>query len=156
MRRKDREVTDRGEIIAIIKECDVCRLGMTDEEGYAYVVPLNFGLEADDDHVTLFFHSAKDGHKLDLMKRDPRVSFEMDCGHELVFSEATGQCTMNFKSVMGRGRISFIDDPEEKLRALRLLTDGYHESHFEFNPKAMPVTAVYKLEVETMTAKRKG
>lgn len=156
MRRKDREVTDRSEIIAIMKGCDVCRLGLVDEDGYAYVVPLNFGLEADDDHVTLYFHSAREGHKLDLIRRDPNVSFEMDRGHQLVFTEASGKCTMNFESVMGRGRISFIDDPGEKFRALSILTDGYHEAHFEFNPKAMPVTAVYKLDVETMTAKRKG
>lgn len=156
MRRKDREVTDRGEIIAIMKACDVVRLGLVDEDGYAYIVPLNFGLEANDERVTLYFHSAKEGHKLDILRKNPQVSFEMDCGHELVFNDAIGNCTMNFQSVMGRGRISFIDDPEEKFRALTLLTDDYHESHFEFNPKSMPVTTVYKLEVESMTAKRKG
>ena len=156
MRRKDREVSNRAEIIEIMKTCDVCRIGMVDEEGFAYMVPLNFGLEANDEHITLYFHSAKDGHKIDLMKRKPDVAFEMDCGHELVFNEATGHCTMNFQSVMGRGKISFIDDPEEKFRAMTILTDGYHETHFQFNPKAMPVTAVYKLEVETITAKRKA
>ena len=156
MRRKDREVTDRAEIIEIMKACDVCRIGMVDEEGCAYIVPLNFGLEADDEHITLYFHSAKEGHKLDLLRKNPNVSFEMDCDHQLVFNEEKRYCSMSFRSVMGRGRISFIEDPEEKLRLLTFMTDSYHEDHFDFDPRAAAVTTVYKLEVETMTAKKKG
>ena len=78
MRRKDREVTDRNEIIEIMRRCDVCRLAIHDE-GYPYIVPLNFGLLVDEESMTLVFHSALEGTKLDLLKIDNRVSFEMDC-----------------------------------------------------------------------------
>jgi len=67
MRRKDREVTDFQEIIEIMKKCDVCRLAFNDQ-GFPYVIPLNFGLDVVGDQVFLYFHSALKGKKLDLIR----------------------------------------------------------------------------------------
>ena len=98
MRRSDREVKDVKEIIEIMKRCDVCRLALNDESGFPYIIPLNFGLivkngrdasavprdlrindSKDSVGIRLFFHGALEGTKIDLMRRDPRASFEMDC-----------------------------------------------------------------------------
>lgn len=65
MIRKDREITDRAEQLAIIEACDVCRIALNDPaSGFPYVVPLNFGVEAAGDDIYLYFHSAKRGEKL--------------------------------------------------------------------------------------------
>lgn len=154
MRRTDREVIDLKEIMAIIAQCDVCRIGLKDEDGYPYILPLNFGYKWEHDKAILYFHSAAEGKKLQLLARDNLVAFEMDCDHRLHMDKEAGRCTMYYRSVMGRGRITFIQDEAEKLEALTLLNDRYHpEGHFEFSRKAIPRTAVYKLDIETITAK---
>lgn len=155
MRRSDREVNDLADTQAIIAACDVCRLGLKDRDGYPYILPLNFGYKFDDEgHLTLYFHSAAEGKKLELLAMDSYVAFEMDCHHRLHLDEAKRRCTMYYQSVMGRGHITFLTDPAEKLEALTLLTDRYHpEGHFDFSTAAIPRTAVYKLRVEHLTAK---
>ena len=78
MRRKDREVKDYPEIIKIIDACDCCRLGFVDDKE-AYIVPLNFGYETNGSDLTLYFHSANEGRKIDLVSKQERVAFELDC-----------------------------------------------------------------------------
>lgn len=154
MRRTDREVNDLKEIQAIITRCDVCRLGLKDHDGYPYILPLNFGYKFDEGKTVLFFHSAGEGKKLDLLSNDCKVAFEMDCNHRLYMDYNKRRCTMFYQSVMGRGRITFITDEREKLEALTILTDRYHpEGHFAFSTAAIPRTTVYKLEIESITGK---
>ncbi len=154
MRRKDREVTERNEIIEIMRRCDVCRLAIHDE-GYPYIVPLNFGLLVDEESMTLVFHSALEGTKLDLLKIDNRVSFEMDCQHQLQYFEEKGICTMAYESVIGRGRITFLEG-EEKFGCLKAIMEQYHHrKDVYFNPATVERTAVYVLQVESVTGKRK-
>lgn len=160
MLRADREVTDFQQIISIIEECDVCRLGLNGAAGLPYILPLNFACSVENETITLYFHSAVRGLKHELIARNPEAAFEMDCAHKLTSDPARGYCTMSYRSVMGSGRILYVTDPEEKLAALTLLTDRYHKeyapNHFPFNPAAIPRTAVYKLVVDQITAKRKN
>ena len=154
MRRSDREIKNIEEIMAVMRQCDVCRLALNDD-GYPYIVPLNFGFTEDDGKIELFFHSANEGHKLDLIRKDARAAFEMDTEHQLQYFEDKGYCTFAYASVMGRGRITILPD-EEKLAALRTIMDHYHPGeNAYFNPAAMPRTTVYKLTVEEITGKRK-
>ena len=62
VRRADREVKDVNEMIRIMKRCDVCRLALNDE-GYPYILPLNFGVKVQEGNVTLYFHGAEKGKK---------------------------------------------------------------------------------------------
>ena len=153
MRRKDREITGRDEIIAVMKKCDICRLALNDD-GYPYIIPLNFGLDVSEDHLRLVFHSALEGKKLDLMRQDSRASFEMDTGHTLQYFPEKGYCTMAYESVCGRGRILFPDEAE-KAALLQKLMNQYHPEGTYYNPAALSRTAVYVLEVESVTGKRK-
>ena len=154
MRRSDREVKNIKEILAVMRGCDVCRLALNDD-GYPYIVPLNFGFTEDDGKIELFFHSAAEGHKLDLIRKDARAAFEMDTEHRLQYFEDKGYCTFAYASVMGRGRITILPD-EEKPAALHTIMDHSHPGeNAYFNPAAMPRTTVYKLTVEEITGKRK-
>ena len=153
MRKKDREVTDLDEMVAIMQKCDVCRLALNDNS-YPYILPLNFGIDVVDGVVKLFFHSAMEGYKLQLLKKDNRASFEMDCRHEVQYFAEKGYCTFVYESVIGHGRVKILAG-EEKLHALQKLMDHYHEKGAYFNPAAVPRTAVYALTVEHMTGKRK-
>ena len=155
MRRKDREIKEHNEIVEVIRNCDICRLGLVDGE-YAYILPLNFGMEQDEEgKVTLSFHSALEGRKTELLKEGLKASFEMDTKHEIEYDEGRGYCTYYFESVMGRGTIHILND-DEKFEALKKLMDHYHPgANAYFNTAAIPRTLVYALEVEEMTGKRK-
>ena len=154
MRQKNREIKDFNEIIEVMKRCDVCRLALSDG-GYPYILPLNFGMEVVEEKIKLYFHSALEGYKVDLIKKDNRASFEMDCRHQLQYFEEKGYCTMSYESVIGSGCIRILDE-DEKLYALKKLMNHYHESkEAYFNLEAISRTLVYVLEVEKITGKRK-
>lgn len=152
MRRSDREVTKFEEIAAIMQKCDVCRIALNNN-GYPYILPLNFGMCVKGNQIELYFHGAMEGTKYDLIQKDNRASFEMDCGHRLVMEKERGYCTMEYESVIGRGHIEMLSD-EEKDRALRILMEHYHQEDFPYSKAAMPRTRVFKLTVEEATAKR--
>ena len=81
MRRKDREVKDYPEIIKIIDACDCCRLGFVDDKE-GYIVPLNFGYETNGSDLTLYFHSAKEGRKIEMLLRQEK--FELFSNEEIL------------------------------------------------------------------------
>lgn len=169
MRQAKREVKELKAIVEIIKKCEVIRLGLNDGE-YPYILPLNFGYEVigdldaedasiDNVSITFYFHSALEGKKIGVMEADNHAFFEMDCGHQVVAYNteypAGGHCSFMYESVMGKGLIEFVEDEEEKLKYLTILTDRYHVEHFQFNPAAVPRTKVYKLTVKEITGKRR-
>lgn len=77
MRRKDREVKDDIKIDEIIRKSKVCRIGFNDN-GEVYIVPMNFGYVHENNRRIFYFHSAKSGRKMDLIKANPKVGFEID------------------------------------------------------------------------------
>ena len=159
MRRKDREITDFNEMIDVMKRCDVCRLALNDAEGFPYILPLNFGLEEAGGSVTLYFHGAREGRKYDLIRKDARASFEMDCSHRLVLTEKEDgcQCTMEYESIIGQGMIEILSDAD-KQRALDLLMRQYYPERtegFVFRPEVVAMTEVFCLRVEHMTGKKR-
>lgn len=154
MRRSDREITDFQEIIAVMNRCDVCRLGLVDSSGRPYIVPLSFGLELKGKQISLYFHSANEGKKLDLIRQGSPVCFEMDCAHQPVFQETMCRCTMKYQSVFGDGVLHFVEEAE-KAAALRLLTAHYFPDHrFDFSPDHVPSTTVLRLDVIHLSAKQ--
>ena len=153
MRRADREITNFDELIAVMRGCDVCRLALHDEP-YPYILPLNFGLEADGGTVRLYFHGADTGTKYDLIARNPNASFEMDRGHGLILDDEHGNCTMTYESVIGQGRITVVPD-SGKEHALRVLMAQYRAPDFPFSTAVIPRTTVLCLTVEHMTGKRR-
>lgn len=151
MRRSDREIRNMDEIIRIMEKCDVCRLALFDET-YPYILPLNFGFQWEDNRVTLYFHGADQGKKYGLIRRNSHAGFEMDCAHRLVAgSEACGY-SMEYESVVGRGRIEMVPE-EEKEQALRILMKHYCKEEVAFNRAVLAKTAVLRLLVEEITGK---
>ena len=154
MRRKDREITDFNEIIEIIKKCDVCRIALNDED-FPYIVPLNFGLDVQGEQVFFYFHAAMEGKKLDLIAKDNRATFEMDCDHNFILYGEQMSCTMGYASVIGHGTIETVKD-EDKYEALKILMRQYHAEDFKFNTDMIKVTTVLKMTVTDMTGKRRN
>lgn len=153
MRRSDREITDINDILEVIEKCDVCRLALNDGE-YPYILPLNFGMQMEDEKIILYFHGAKEGKKYELIAKDNRASFEMDCSHNLITDKTKESCTctMAYESVVGFGKIELIPE-HEKYNALCLLMKHYHKENVSFNQLVMQQTIVFKLVVEHISGK---
>lgn len=151
MRRKDKEVTEREGILDIMRRCDVCRLALHDEE-YPYILPLNFGVHVLEEQITLYFHGATEGKKYELLRRNNRVGFEMDCSHKLVIDPIKGFCTMQYESVIGHGVIEMVTDAEEKTFALGCLLRQY-QTEREIPQAMIPRITVMKLTVADCTGK---
>ncbi|MCM1119227.1 MAG: pyridoxamine 5'-phosphate oxidase family protein [bacterium] len=154
MRRSDREVTDFHEIISIMGRCDVCRIALNNN-GYPYILPLNFGMKVEDNRIELYFHGALEGTKYHLIEMDNRASFEMDCAHKLVTELEQGNCTMEYESIIGQGYIEILSD-SEKNEALCYLMQHYHQEYFPYDQSAVPRTRVMRMVVERVTGKRRG
>jgi nitroimidazol reductase NimA-like FMN-containing flavoprotein (pyridoxamine 5'-phosphate oxidase superfamily) len=152
MRRKDREISNMDEMLAIIKKCDVCRLALFDEE-YPYIVPMNFGVAYDGKKIELFFHGANAGKKLSLIRNNSKVAFELDCSHNLITGEKACDYTMEFESICGDGEIEILSE-DQKVRALTILMQQYaNETTFEYNENYLKVVTVFKLNVHHITGK---
>lgn len=154
MRRKDREITDINRIIEIIDSCRVFRLGMVDD-GMPYVVPLNFGYEYKDGSFEFYFHCAKEGRKLDIIAKDSRVCFEMDCNHEL--TEANDACAYgyNFSSVIGEGTAGIVTDTGEIKRMLTALMRHQTGENFTFNDNEANSVTMCKIKVSKLSVKER-
>lgn len=152
MRKKDREITDRQEMLDIMGRCDVCRLALNGSDGYPYLLPLSFGMEEENGTLYLYFHGAAEGTKYDLIARDCRASFEMDGAHRIVTGPDACSWSMEYESVIGCGRLERLT-PEEAPRALPALMAHYGGSGLPFREAGMQHTAILRLRVERMTAK---
>ena len=151
MRRADREVNNIQKIEEIIQTCDCCHLGLIDEDK-PYIVPLNFGI-GKGEPLTLYFHCAAQGKKLDLMQRDRRVSFEMDCAHQLVTGDLACDTTMEYESVCGNGLLETCVGPEKERGLARVMAHYCGEKPYEFDAVLLQHTVVLRLTVHTITAK---
>ena len=154
MRRRDREVTDFKEIVGIIDKCEVIRLGFVDD-GKAYIVPLNFAYEEDGGQVTIVFHSALEGRKIDIMKENPCVCFEMDCPLGIARAETACEWSAEYESVIGYGDVRFIENDGEKKAAMDLIMKRYgYVGTPEYLPSVVSRTALYRLSVSELAGKR--
>lgn len=154
MRRKDREITDPAHIDAVIRGCDCCRLGFCDA-GEVYILPLNFGYENREGKRTFYFHSAREGRKIALIAGKPAVGFELDRGYRLVPGDTACQYGARFQSVIGTGRVSFVEEDAERRMALASLMRQAtgREDGWEFSDAMLRSVCIYKLEVDTISCK---
>ncbi|MBW7990700.1 MAG: pyridoxamine 5'-phosphate oxidase family protein [Planctomycetes bacterium] len=151
MRRKDKEINDIASIEDIIMKARVCRLALY-ENAQPYIVPLSFGYK---DNI-LYFHSAPEGKKLDILRNNNKVCFEFDIDHELVMGEKACDCTMKYRSVIGFGKAKLIEDIESKRKALDIIMKNYSDGSFEYPEESIQNTIIISVEVETMTGKKSG
>ncbi|MBI9053203.1 MAG: pyridoxamine 5'-phosphate oxidase family protein [Bacteroidales bacterium] len=154
MRRSDREIMNIADVEAIIKEADVCRIALIDGE-MPYLVTLNFGYKAGNPAI-LYFHCANKGRKIDVIEKNNSACFQMDIDHELITAEKACGFAMNFKSIVGNGKIYKVETSEEKIEGLNYIMKQYTgKDQFDYEEKMLDITTILRLEVDQMTAKHK-
>jgi nitroimidazol reductase NimA-like FMN-containing flavoprotein (pyridoxamine 5'-phosphate oxidase superfamily) len=148
MRRKEKEVKDMTLIEEIIKQSRVCRLGLVDGDK-PYVIPMSFGYDG-----SLYFHSALEGRKIAVLKKNPQVCFEFDEVTKLVKNKDACEWGMAFKSVIGEGKAVFVEDITQKAHGLGVIMAQYSNRSFEFPKESMDKTALIKVTITRITGKQ--
>ena len=118
--RREREVTDINEIVGILDRAKVAHVGMVDD-GKPYVVPMNYGYTLIDGKLTLYFHGATVGRKLDILRKNPDVFVEIDTDIVPFEGESACQHGVCYSSVMCEGKGNVLEDVENKIDALKKL-----------------------------------
>jgi len=151
MRRKDKEIKDKSAIEKILRQAAVCRIAMCDGD-VPYVVPMSFGYE----EGCLHLHSASEGRKIDVLKRNPTVCFELDIGQELAGGENPCKTSLKYRSVIGYGKAVFVEDREEKKRSLDAIVRHYSGQAYDYPEESLNEAAIIRIRIESMTGKQSG
>jgi nitroimidazol reductase NimA-like FMN-containing flavoprotein (pyridoxamine 5'-phosphate oxidase superfamily) len=155
MRRKDREVTEVNEIEKIFHQCKTCHVAMVDN-GSPYVVPLSYGFKMlSNNMLELYFHSALEGRKLDIFKKNNKVCFEVAYEGEPVFADTPCNSGYYFASVIGNGEVVFIDDINKKCEALSIMFKHQSGKDIVFTAGQTENICVFKIISSDFTGKRK-
>ncbi|EWM53579.1 pyridoxamine 5'-phosphate oxidase family protein [Ruminococcus flavefaciens] len=155
MRRNDREIIDNELIKDFISAEKIMRIGFCDN-GEVYIVPVNYGFNETDGNYTLYFHGAMAGRKYELAQNTPSVGFEIDGNYELIGADTACGHSARFMSVIGTGELSLIDGAEEKKTALEnVMKQAAGRTGLEYDDEVLSRTAVFRLEVKTMSCKAK-
>lgn len=147
MRRKEKEVTDSAEINQIMKEAKVCHLGFIDDDE-PYIVPVNFGYAEN----RIYFHSAREGRKVNIIKKNNKVCFNIIADWEVENSPT--QCKVKFRSVTGTGTASIVEDNEERVTGLKLLMLQNLGHEYNFPPGWSDKTLVVRIDIQDIKGKK--
>ena len=154
MTKRERQITDEAQIGKILDTAGVLHLGLAlDNE--PYVVPMNYGYTKEDGKLVLYLHSATRGKKLDMIRSNPRVFFEMDCDLTPFEGEKPCQYGLSYSSVMGWGSARIVEDVQEKMKAMSVLMKTQTGRDFSFDEKLVSIVAVIRIDVEAYTAKHR-
>ena len=152
MRRAEKEILDPAAVRAVLEEALVCRLAMASGDR-PYLVPLSFALDGED----LVLHMAAEGTKVDLLRRNPRVCFEVESGVEVVPAERPCDVSMRFQSVVGFGEARFVEGEGEKARALGLLAAKYAPgARAAISPDRARLALVVRVAIREVRGKQSG
>ena len=154
MTKRELNITDEPELRRILDTARVLRLGISvDNEPYIY--PMNYGYTLENGELRLYLHSAVKGNKLDLLRKNPNVCFELDCDNVPFEGKVACQYGLSYSSVSGRGRAVIVDDVPEKLEAMSVLMKTQTGKDFTFNERLVSIVAVIRLDVTEYTAKHR-
>lgn len=149
MRNREKEITEPHIIEEILSSSSICRVAMYDND-YPYIVPLNYGYRDN----TLYFHSAQQGKKIDLIRENSKVGFEIEQSQEIIKGDISCQWSTKFTSIIGTGVIEFVSDYDEKVAGLNILMEQHGKAENEYIKSAVDKIFILKLKIKDLTAKR--
>jgi nitroimidazol reductase NimA-like FMN-containing flavoprotein (pyridoxamine 5'-phosphate oxidase superfamily) len=152
MRRHDKEIKDEKIILDILQNSELCRLGLV-ENNEAYIVPLNFGYK---DGI-IYMHSAPHGRKMEVLKRNNQVAFEIEYGSSIITGDNACKYSARYRSVMGKGTVSIVTGIEAKKGGLDIIMDKYgFQGNKMYDEASLSRMIVLELKIESITGKQSG
>ena len=148
MRRKEKRIESKTDLAEILRRGEICYLSMVDNQK-PYVVPLNYGY-ADG---ALYFHSAPEGRKVDILKKNSEVCFTVVSDYELVRGEKACSWTAEYRSVIGTGKARILTEPEAKERGLAVFRGQSSGEDYDFSDIPLNNLIVIRVDIETLMGK---
>jgi [ribosomal protein S5]-alanine N-acetyltransferase len=150
MRKKNQEITDKKIVEEIISESQICRIAMTDN-GRPYLLPFNYGYRDN----CIYIHSAPEGKKIDLLKKNNYVCFETEQKAVIIKQDQACNWATVYRSVMGYGTIEIITDSKEKQKGLEIIMahNGAPDNIY-FEKKQVDNIVILKLTIEEISGKQ--
>ncbi len=152
MRKKNKQINDASVIIGILNSCHVGRLGTVGSDGYPMIKPLNFVYH----EGKVYFHTAKEGEKINDIKRDSRVCFEVDLPIACVKGiESPCKSEYLYRSVIIKGSARIVENAEERIFALQCLMKKYQPEggYADFPREKLAITGIVRIDIEEMVGK---
>ena len=151
MRRKDREITDRTEIDAIIRSDKLMRIALVDGDR-PFLVPVFYAY----DGAVLYFHSAQSGTKMDILKFNNNICFEISIDNGFIESDEACDFEARHRTVIGSGKAVFVEDETEKIKVLDLIVAHFSPKKFAYPKANLDRTAVIRIDIEAIKGKKHG
>lgn len=151
MRRKEREITDRKEIDQIISLGKVMHLALSDNN-LPFLIPVFYAY----DGTSLYFHSAKAGTKIDILKRNNNVCFEISVDNGIVESDMACDFEAKHRTVIGFGKAQFLESEDDKIAVLDRIVSQFTDKKFEYPKGNLQATAVIRIDIESIKGKKHG
>ena len=152
MRRKDKKIQDSRVLDDIFLQNKVCRIGFVDDNS-PYVISMNYGYR----NNSLYVHSAPEGRKIDIIKKNNRVCVEISDAVQVIEAEKACNFTTKYRSLVCEGRIHLLSGLEEKRAALeRIMQQHTQQSQWDMPDSAIKKIAVMKIELENISGKISG
>jgi uncharacterized protein len=152
MRRKQYEITDTAIIEDILSNSEVCRIALIDNDK-PYIVPLNYGYK----NNAIYFHSSPHGKKIELLKTNNKVCFEIELFTEIIKNEIPCSWGAKYRSIIGYGTIEFLTDPDKKREGLDIIMAHYGKTDNNiYQDKQIEKVLILKLKIKEMTGKQLG
>ena len=152
--KREREVTDINEIKEILDKSMIVHIGMVDD-GEPYVVPMNYGYTLENGELSIYLHSATVGRKIDIIKKNPKVFFEMECDVTPFEGKVACQYGTTYASVMGHGTAVVLEDSADKIDGLVKFMKTQTGKDFTFDEKMVSIVSVIKITAKEFTAKKR-
>lgn len=154
MRRREREVTEEAVIREILEKAKVIHLGLCDGD-QPYVIPMNYGYLYEEGRLFFYLHGATEGYKYEVIRRNPKISFSVECDVVPFDGRTACQYGTSYASVLGWGRAVIVEDVQEKIKALTVLMKTQTGKEFEFNEKLVSIVNVIRVDVTEFSAKKR-
>lgn len=154
MRVREKEIIDRVEMEKILMKENVCHLGMSDDNT-PYVLATNYGYR----DGKFYLHSSREGRKIDVLNRNPKVCIAVDTDHQLMRVLEPTDCKsgIKFRSVISFGRAKFVENDEEKRKAMDIIMEhNFGTMAFNYDPQSVQMMAIIRVDVDAMTGKKAG
>ena len=150
MRRTDKEITDQELISRVIQNAQVCRLGLA-RDNIPYILPVSFGYDGE----AIYFHTAKEGRKIEFLTAKNRLCFEFE--HDVrVITNDSNPCkwTFSFQSVIGYGYVQELTEIPSKIDGLNKVMRHYSGRDWTFSEENFEAIKVWRITIESLTGKQ--
>jgi uncharacterized protein len=154
MRRSRQEITDHRIIEEILSGSELCRLGFVDGDK-AYVLPFNYGYKDN----CIYIHCAKEGKKLELIRRNNQVCIEIDQSFNIEKHEKACRWSMRYRSLIGYGKVVIITDGLRKKQGLDIImrhNGAGEETDLNYESREIDSIVILEIRIAEITGKQSG